>query len=597
MPDQFRDLEKLQASRFTAFEARQDTIDRVLLRNYQDAYKETTAQIASLYAKVGLSTPAAGMFIKKEDAIRYRQLDNRLQIIQDEINKLRISGVRLTEENSAQSIQDAYYGNLWSYDQAVGVALKIPALPIAAIRAAVYSDVSGLTFVKTWAKNTTQQIYTTQAAIIRGITLGHSYTKVARSIRAEFDKGLWQAMRVVRTEAGRCWSEGAEASHGEALDAGLEVRKRWSATLDMRTRSTHGHLDGTYADADGMFHLDGLTAPQPREFGSAAADINCIPGDMIPIGIDTEKLYRRYYSGEMVHIETSAGNKFSLTPNHPILTEKGWIKAGKIIKGESIISVNLGKVRKIAEPDIKYVPPIIAQVFDLFSIIGSKQRMGGSKKQFHGDGKNSDVDIISFGRHLWDRFEVAFYKPIIKNNLAFSDILPRFLSSNRSRDEFWNPSFNPAYSIMRFFGKTSAFLWRRFGHSHIHGIGTATDGHSAFSKDFAYWSSRYVVLLCKSLFGRSAKIISDNVISVRSDPFSGHVYNLQTSNSWYGLYCGNGNMSIVHNCRCSAYDVLEGIEPSVRRIRGEGISKYQTFEEWAVPKGWTAEGGWPKVKL
>lgn len=276
MPDlPFRDLAKLQQSRFDAWETRQDVIDRILLRNYKSAYDETVGQMAKLYEKVGLPSPEGGVYIRKEDAIRYNQFNNRLENLKAEIEILRKKGVKLTEENSAQSIQDAYYGGQWSFEQAVSIPLPIPALPIAAIRAAVYSDVSGLDLVKTWNKNSTDMYYKTQSAIMRGLTQGYSYTKMARSIKDEFNKGLSDALRVVRTESGRCWSEGAEDAHDEALAAGLNVRKRWSATLDMRTRPSHGRLDGTYADEEGLFWIDGMSAPQPREFGDPAEDINC----------------------------------------------------------------------------------------------------------------------------------------------------------------------------------------------------------------------------------------------------------------------------------------------------------------------------------
>jgi len=276
----FRDLAKLQEHGFYASEAaRNKAIDQTLLRLYRDAYVKTTASIAKLYAKVGLETPlqtpSGPVFIRKEDAIRYKQLDNLLTNLADEMVKLRHKGVTLTEETSAMAIQDGYYRNVWAYDQAVGVRLGIPALPIAAIRASVYSEVSGLDLVKTWAKNTTAGNYATRSAIMRGITNGYSYTKVARSIKTEFDKGLWQALRVVRTEAGRCWSEGAEDAHNQAQEAGLVTKKRWSAALDKRTRPSHAALDGEYADEDGMFELGGELQPQPRMFSDPAESVNC----------------------------------------------------------------------------------------------------------------------------------------------------------------------------------------------------------------------------------------------------------------------------------------------------------------------------------
>jgi len=276
----FRDLAKLQEQGFYASEAaRNKAIDQTLLRLYRDAYVKTTASIAKLYAKVGLETPlqtpSGPVFIRKEDAIRYKQLDNLLTNLADEMVKLRHKGVTLTEETSAMAIQDGYYRNVWAYDQAVGVRLGIPALPIAAIRASVYSEVSGLDLVKTWAKNTDNGNYATRSAIMRGITNGYSYTKVARSVKTEFDKGLWQAQRVVRTEAGRCWSEGAEDAHNAANEAGLVTKKRWSAALDKRTRPSHGALDGTFADEEGLFYLGGEGKPQPRMFSDPAESINC----------------------------------------------------------------------------------------------------------------------------------------------------------------------------------------------------------------------------------------------------------------------------------------------------------------------------------
>lgn len=39
------------------------------------------------------------------------------------------------------------------------------------------------------------------------------------------------------------------------------------------------------------------------------------------------------------------------------------------------------------------------------------------------------------------------------------------------------------------------------------------------------------------------------------------------------------------NCRCTAIDTVEGYSPSVRRVRGEGLQPYQTFETWAKSHG------------
>ena len=41
------------------------------------------------------------------------------------------------------------------------------------------------------------------------------------------------------------------------------------------------------------------------------------------------------------------------------------------------------------------------------------------------------------------------------------------------------------------------------------------------------------------------------------------------------------------NCRCTVIDQIEGYEPTTRRIRGEGVQPYKTFETWAKERGIT----------
>jgi len=42
------------------------------------------------------------------------------------------------------------------------------------------------------------------------------------------------------------------------------------------------------------------------------------------------------------------------------------------------------------------------------------------------------------------------------------------------------------------------------------------------------------------------------------------------------------------SCRCVIVETIDGYEPELRRIRGEGLKPYQTFETWATEHGFTA---------
>ena len=48
--------------------------------------------------------------------------------------------------------------------------------------------------------------------------------------------------------------------------------------------------------------------------------------------------YKRYYSGELITIETEDGTTLSMTDNHPVYVENiGWVKAKDLTEGMNII--------------------------------------------------------------------------------------------------------------------------------------------------------------------------------------------------------------------------------------------------------------------
>jgi SPP1 gp7 family putative phage head morphogenesis protein len=53
-----------------------------------------------------------------------------------------------------------------------------------------------------------------------------------------------------------------------------------------------------------------------------------------------------------------------------------------------------------------------------------------------------------------------------------------------------------------------------------------------------------------------------------------------------------GNASDDINCRCRIIEVIDGLSPELRRIRGEDIVPYTTFSDWASQRGWSQTRGW-----
>ncbi|MDH8795455.1 phage minor head protein, partial [Staphylococcus epidermidis] len=75
-----------------------------------------------------------------------------------------------------------------------------------------------------------------------------------KALRDDLGMSKAQSVRVARTETGRALSQAGLDSAMVDKDNGLDMKKRWYATKDTRTRDTHRHLDGTSVDIEDNFH-------------------------------------------------------------------------------------------------------------------------------------------------------------------------------------------------------------------------------------------------------------------------------------------------------------------------------------------------------
>lgn len=239
-----------------------------LAKRYRSAYAEIEAQIGKLFAKMG-DTPSLA------ESKRYARLDNLRAAIIAEYRKLTKYAIDGTRGNSASIYARGAYGTEWAYDQAVGVALKWPVLSVEAIRASVWNGDSGESFAERFKNWSTKDVIKIQSSITQSLALGGSFAKTARIVRDTINTSYNQAIRIVRTESMRNYSQGHLATYSNLETVGVNARKQWVATLDTRTRDTHGSLDGEFADDEGLFHSHGYTAEGPGLFNVAEEDINC----------------------------------------------------------------------------------------------------------------------------------------------------------------------------------------------------------------------------------------------------------------------------------------------------------------------------------
>lgn len=138
------------------------------------------------------------------------------------------------------------------------------------------------------------------------------------------------------------------------------------------------------------------------------ARTECLPGDTLVDGARVVAAYKRWYSGPWVEVITKAGRKFSGTPNHPVLTQRGWVGLGDLKESDDLICYNRGVENLCVsdEMNVDNPPPTISDIFDSLATIGVFERRRTTNVDFHGDGMDGYVNIftpdgeLSYGRFV-----------------------------------------------------------------------------------------------------------------------------------------------------------------------------------------------------
>jgi len=271
----------------------------------------------------------------------------------------------------------------------------------------------------------------------------------------------------------------------------------------------------------------------------------CLPGDsLVASGGSISAGSKRWYKGDVITIETLE-NKLTITPNHPILTDMGWVRACDLKEGSNIFGYSKRDWESfLIDINNKDGIPTIENIFSSLGVGGFTVPV--SSPDFHNDGGNSDVAIIRTNSEIMDYIKSNVGKPFPENYFAIRNIIREVtlshLGSHAQLGE-WDVSISG--SIMGGFDLAQALLGRHPLPLNCFGLRLISWSDSTFDEISSESASTNTSLFSKSIFGLTGNISLNKIIKIGYDNFSGHVYNLQTSS---GMYVANG--IITHNCRC-----------------------------------------------
>lgn len=423
-----------------------------------------------------------------------------------------------------------------------------------------------------------------QSVTFQSVVQGESIPNMARRIAATMGEMNRKAsIRYARTAMTEAQNAGRVASYERCKDMGIGVKHQWMATHDSITRDSHVLLDGEIVEVGEEFS-NGCRYPGDPQ-GDPSEIWNCfVPETSVAANCDIIRTYKHFYNGKLVTIKTAGGVNFTCTPNHPILTLRGWIHADALNDGDNILVTRIrDRKRSWRNPYINHVFTRFDALHELFNVSGTK-RTCNLGVNFHGDIPTSDVEIVSKKRFLRKNGNARRNKHINKFLLKSSNSL---VFCKRHFVSCFGRIRVSSFCFVRSLCKPFSFFFTGLRHSEKHGLRPVALFDSYGVKPLQDNISGNMKLFSECLDGFTGIVFSDDIVSVDVCSGSTHVYNLQSENGYYFVNSSipentkrsNGIMAIAHNCRCTLVPVLTDYDfPTSLAYDGEIDG--MTYEEW-----------------
>lgn len=236
--------------------------------------KEIKQIIANMYEKYDKDEPQ----VTWTEFNKYNRLNKELNRIGQMLSQDYREVAKAIKQSQQNVYMEKYMMSLFLYEVASQTSMNFDIPTAQTIQTAIEQPIEFIKLAPTLQKHRDDTLKRIRTHITQGIMSGEGYSKIAKALRDDLGMSKAQSVRVARTETGRALSQAGLDSATVAKDNGLDMKKRWYATKDTRTRDTHRHLDGQTVGINENFHSSGCVGPAPKLFvgvASAKENINC----------------------------------------------------------------------------------------------------------------------------------------------------------------------------------------------------------------------------------------------------------------------------------------------------------------------------------
>ncbi len=251
-------------------------------------------------------------------------------------------------------------------------------------------------------------------ALVTGIATGKNPRVIAREAMGA---GLNYSLTTARTAQLWAYREASRANYQANRD--IVSGWKWSASLDSRTCPSCLSLHGSLHAADETLN----------------GHHNCVVGGTKVSSPNVLATSKRWFDGDVIEIRTVNGNVLTVTKNHPILTDKGWVAAHLLSVGDKVVSSrNPERAISVIDPNDNDRPTLIEDVLESFAgTLGVRSvTMPTTAKDFHGDGIKGDVNVVTTDGFLLRGGDSAVNQPTAQHTLSIADMRSVPFTSNRN---------------------------------------------------------------------------------------------------------------------------------------------------------------------
>jgi hypothetical protein len=378
----------------------------------------------------------------------------------------------------------------------------------------------------------------------------------------------YRADAIARTETHGAANYGSQEA---AKQTGVPMKKEWLSAADDRTRETHREagkqpaigMDETFTVGDSQLQFPGDPAGDPEEV------INCFHPDTIILTAGLKRGVRRNYVGQLIKMSFGCPINLTVTPNHPILTDRGWLSAGQIMEGDNLIYSSIADDREMRSgSDVNNGYISAQELYDSGKNLRLVSGSSGIVVNFHGELVTEQVDIVSFNGSLRDRMKTFGNQLFGQFGFSHADIISGQLLSDRMLGLSDAVSSNFANSFVSISGSGNPLFFSHQGSRSSIALRYAEPRKSEFLKNCINHSSGNIQSLSDAVdcMPFVKKLCDDRVVAnsnnaptssgwtfqtvkctaVETFHYDGPVYNFESDT---GLLVSNGIVN--HNCRCS----------------------------------------------